>query len=429
MHTHRRLVILTVLCAALLPVFGGMQLLGDLGGATREEFLAMIEQARATYRDRSGTAALERASVRSLEDNLARLPKIAQQKRYVRLQIATLRQSLQGLRNHADALVQDRARAQQLFQAQRQTLAAFARDIDIRGLLQPAQTRAAQIILRRVAVASLGDETDAFLRDAALTQSREQILVSLLQAQEGASLSEALLRDAAGDTAAQLADLEQQHEELRVTYLATSQAIDRAQSIIIHSEADLKEIRYELARVHRDVLALQSELARIDARIRSKAERALIEKGLLDPVTETGGRSARERGLFAWPVHGSLSAGFHDPNYRKIMGVAHEGQDIAVPQGTPVQSAADGIVFIVREGGLTGYTYVLIGHRDGYATLYGHLSAVQVTAGQEVKQGEVIGLSGATPGTPGAGPLTTGPHLHFEVLQQGQNIDPLSVLP
>jgi murein DD-endopeptidase MepM/ murein hydrolase activator NlpD len=87
------------------------------------------------------------------------------------------------------------------------------------------------------------------------------------------------------------------------------------------------------------------------------------------------------------------------------------------------------VVFVVREGGLTGYTYVLIGHASGFATLYGHLSSVLVTPGQTVKAGQAIGLSGGEPGTAGAGPTTTGQHLHFEVIQSGVNINPLTVLP
>jgi murein DD-endopeptidase MepM/ murein hydrolase activator NlpD len=64
----------------------------------------------------------------------------------------------------------------------------------------------------------------------------------------------------------------------------------------------------------------------------------------------------------------------------------------------------------------------------GYATLYGHLSLTQVAPGQEIHKGDVIGLSGGTPGTPGAGPTTTGPHLHFEVILNGSNIDPMTIL-
>ncbi len=107
----------------------------------------------------------------------------------------------------------------------------------------------------------------------------------------------------------------------------------------------------------------------------------------------------------------------------------HQGIDIGVPQGTDVMAAADGVVFLARDGGATGFSYILIGHRDGYATLYGHLSSFAVATGQDVRRGQLIGESGGQPGTHGAGPMTTGAHLHFEMLKNGVHVDPLTVLP
>ena len=116
-------------------------------------------------------------------------------------------------------------------------------------------------------------------------------------------------------------------------------------------------------------------------------------------------------------------------SYRGFFGVDHQGVDIVVPQGTPVRAAADGVVFLARDGGQTGYSYVLVGHRGGTATLYGHLSQISVVTGQDINHGQVLGLSGGTPGTYGAGPMTTGAHLHLEVIQKGTHVDPLLLLP
>jgi murein DD-endopeptidase MepM/ murein hydrolase activator NlpD len=181
--------------------------------------------------------------------------------------------------------------------------------------------------------------------------------------------------------------------------------------------------------VHTQVLKIQGELARIDARLKEKAERALIEKGLLkaEDIGKFDGSTYRQQ--FSWPVYGAVSAGFMVESYKKFFGVDHHGMDIVVAQGTPVAAAADGVVFLVRDGGNTGYSYILVGHRGGYATLYGHVSQSLVKAGQEVSVGDIIALSGGTPGTHGAGPMTTAAHLHFEVIKAGTNVDPKSVLP
>ena len=130
-----------------------------------------------------------------------------------------------------------------------------------------------------------------------------------------------------------------------------------------------------------------------------------------------------------WPVEPErgLSAGFLDAAYEQRFGIPHHAIDIPVSQGSAVRSAADGVVEKVVDNGL-GYSFILVKH-DGFATLYGHVSGFFVAEGDEVRQGDVLGASGGMPGTPGAGAISTGPHLHFEVIAQGERIDPLTVLP
>ena len=89
----------------------------------------------------------------------------------------------------------------------------------------------------------------------------------------------------------------------------------------------------------------------------------------------------------------------------------HSGTDIAVPEGTPILAAADGTVTVANAldswGGSYGY-YVKLDHGGGLTTLYAHCSSICVTAGQQVKAGEVIAYVGQTG-------RATGPHLHFEI--------------
>lgn len=133
--------------------------------------------------------------------------------------------------------------------------------------------------------------------------------------------------------------------------------------------------------------------------------------------------------MFFWPVSGIITAGFFDASYEVVFGVPHRAIDIAVPQATPVRSISDGVVYAFKDGGLTGYSYVLVGHRNGYASLYGHVSTSFVKKGDIVSAGQLIALSGGRPGTHGAGYMTTGAHLHLEVTKDGAHVDPQSVLP
>jgi murein DD-endopeptidase MepM/ murein hydrolase activator NlpD len=133
---------------------------------------------------------------------------------------------------------------------------------------------------------------------------------------------------------------------------------------------------------------------------------------------------------FAWPVDPDrgISAFFRDPGYVGVFGVQHNAVDIPIYQGSPVRAAADGVVYTAKDNGY-GYSYIILAHSDGFTTVYGHISSILVNEGQTVPQGTIIGLSGGMPGTKGAGYMTTGPHLHFEMKQNGTFIDPLSFLP
>ncbi len=132
----------------------------------------------------------------------------------------------------------------------------------------------------------------------------------------------------------------------------------------------------------------------------------------------------------SWPVlpEKGISAYFHDSAYVGTFGVAHQAIDIPTYQASPIHAPADGVVFKTKDNGY-GYSYIIVAHANGYSTVYGHVSDILVQEGDQVVQGQVIGLTGGMPGTKGAGYMTTGPHLHFELHKDGTPIDPLDYLP
>jgi len=132
-----------------------------------------------------------------------------------------------------------------------------------------------------------------------------------------------------------------------------------------------------------------------------------------------------------WPVSPTrgISAYFHDSAYLAAFGIPHNAIDIPTAQGTPVRAPASGVVYKVKDNGDNSYSYIMLAHKGGLMTLYGHVSKILVNERDIVLPGEVIGLSGGTPGTKGSGYLTTGAHLHFEVIKDGKHIDPLLILP
>ena len=166
---------------------------------------------------------------------------------------------------------------------------------------------------------------------------------------------------------------------------------------------------------------IEGEISGIEREVRRRAN---LEQELKQ---QEGGAGS---GLLSWPTQSRyITARFHDPDYPYRHIFEHNAIDIRAAHGTSVKAAASG--YIARAKQCTSascYSFIMIVHSDGISTVYGHVSRLSVSEGQFVTRGDVIGLSGGTPGTVGAGPFVTGAHLHFEVRKNGIPVDPVAYL-
>lgn len=122
---------------------------------------------------------------------------------------------------------------------------------------------------------------------------------------------------------------------------------------------------------------------------------------------------------FAWPVNGPVRRGF---TARGRSGNYHDGIDITVREGTAIRAAAAGKVQFAGEEPRQFGKLVVVDHGDGWQTAYAFLSRITVKAGDDVGQGERVGLSGRTG-------QARGPELHFEMRRDNRPVDPIGRLP
>lgn len=212
-----------------------------------------------------------------------------------------------------------------------------------------------------------------------------------------------------------LEQLQQQQGRQLLTLEAQQQSKEAILTLTRAQEVEFKELLSEAQRAHKES---DAEIRRLDTLIREELRKQGV--GSLPVV-----------GVFDWPVDPifGISCGFHcaDYPYAYLIG-PHAGIDIPTYAGTPIQAPADGYIARTHDAGGSGYSYILLLHGEDISTVYGHVSGFAITEGQMVTRGTVIGYTGGTPGTRGAG-LSSGPHLHFEVRKNNAPINPQAYLP
>ncbi len=189
------------------------------------------------------------------------------------------------------------------------------------------------------------------------------------------------------------------------------------------SETNMQEDKFqdllEQARLEQETA--NSEIARLQSEIEKKIKES---QNTTDNWESLGGA-----GELDWPVYPArgISAYFMDPAYYNAFGINHYAIDIPTSQGSAIHAPADGYMIKYRDAGM-GYSYIVLYHGEGMTTVYGHVTGCALADGQQFNRGDVIGYSGGAPGTKGAGWLTTGSHLHFEVRINGNPVDPQKYL-
>ena len=214
----------------------------------------------------------------------------------------------------------------------------------------------------------------------------------------------------------QMASLEKRDNEVYRSIFEANPLPDSARAKLIEQQKEIEKIKdmgdFELGK------DIASQLNNISARVlfqfKSYDNIALLIKNqdvklasipAIQPVSNKQlGHIASGFGMRIDPVYGTPKM--------------HKGLDFTAPQGTPIYATGNGIV-TTANGSNGGFgNHVVINHGYGYESLYGHMVRIKVHQGQRIKRGEVIGWVGSTG-------KSTGPHCHYEVHINGQEVDPV----
>ena len=219
--------------------------------------------------------------------------------------------------------------------------------------------------------------------------------------------------------------LQRQYKQLQSSVVSTDQRLDSLQSL-----ATEVAMTYGIMRLPQSPFSGDNAPAETDTAFnRSIAQFQFLERNAASVAVVNAGMQLMPEATLAgseftpslWPVIGHLTAGFGerlDPFSGE--GAFHTGVDISSQYGTAVRATADGVVVGAEEH--VGYgRLVVLDHGFGVTTFYGHLSAFNVTPGQHVNRGDVIGYVGVSG-------RTTGPHVHYEVRINGAPVNPMRYL-
>lgn len=225
-----------------------------------------------------------------------------------------------------------------------------------------------------------------------------------------------------------LADEKKQIENKRGELISATDDL-RQQSLDLEDRQSLK--RYVLDQTKSSEQRFSALLQQVkDQQEQANREVAALEQTVRDKLKAEGVQTNGPAPRLIWPVpKNKVTTNFRDPDYPLRYLFEHNAIDIRAAQGTPIRAAASGYVAKIKTGNPRNYWYIALIHDGGLTTVYGHISSALVAQDTFVTQGQVIALSGATPGAPGTGPYSSGPHLHFEVHENGVSVDPVRYLP
>jgi murein DD-endopeptidase MepM/ murein hydrolase activator NlpD len=282
--------------------------------------------------------------------------------------------------------------------------------VEARQLLADAHAKLGSLLVEDYVGRSF-DETDALLQARTMSEGIQRAMLLDVISTDKRRLTTSL-RGLENDVAAEAAGAQAAAQRAGATRATLAAELDALQQRLVDQQRLRAELERRLAEWRKKQDQLERESAQLTDFIRKEQTKVLGATGT--PASSVQG--------FVMPAKGPFGSGFgmrKHPIFGDLR--MHTGVDIDAKSGDPIVAAKEGKV--IFGGTLGGYgNCVIIQHSATVSTVYGHMLSMDVTLGNYVGKGELIGRVGSTG-------VSTGPHLHFEVRINGEPKDPLLFLP
>lgn len=363
----RAWVALTILLTLLVPA------VGSVAGPQEE-----LEKKEAALEKLRGEIAREEALAETLQE-----------------EIDVINKGLMRLRDELTRLRAEIADIESEVRSAQARIDATQAEID---KIEKVATRQAVSLYKAGATETL----DALLNARSLTEldNRVEMLGVAAQENTGALIERARLQ----------VEIQAEHQALFAQKERLEGTRDTKESLLATMDEQNAKLAERLARRQAELGKKYAEEGSLEQAQRS-IEQKILEKTTLKSVAILG---KSDQG-YIWPLNGPITS-YYGPRWGRM----HTGIDIDGTTGQPIVASNSGTV--IMAGPYSGYGNCVIIDHGGVQTLYAHMTAINVSEGQQVSQGEIVGTVGATGNV-------TGDHLHFEVRVNGSPVDPMSYLP
>ena len=406
-----------VLCAVLLLSLVSSALIMMVNAASSSEILKDLEKLRS---ERNDIQKREKELLNSIEANKQKTKSLVTQKAELDQQMEIGRQTINNLNEQIqqyNLLIAEKQTELEGSLAAEQELLVLYRT-RIRSMEETGTISYWSILFQANSFSDLLDRLDMIQE---ITKSDQLMLKRLSEVTEQ-------VRTEREELEAQRVELEQTEQQLAEEQAAMEEKRAESDKLILQmaSEAAILSGEFEIAEAMEEEIRAQikkTETEYYNALSREEAARiAELNKKNNNKVSSTGAGATSTGGFFfplAWS-NGVTSA--YGQRVHPIYGYNgfHYGVDLGAGMNTAIYAVKSGTVTASTYGEANGY-YVTINHGDGYSSLYAHMVSNEVSVGSYVKQGDLIGHVGTSG-------WSNGPHLHFEILYNGSNVNPMNYI-